>query len=379
MVKQIYLDYNASTPVSPEVKRSMIPFFDEGYGNPSATHFAGTVGKEALENARKQVASLLNASSEEIIFVSGGSEANNHVLKGSVHHAETTTPHIITTVIEHPAILEPCRFLEKQGVNVTYLGVNEEGMVAPEAVEAAITKDTVLISVMHANNETGAIQPIEKISEIAKKANIPFHTDASQSTGKIPTNVDELGVDFLTVAGHKLYAPNGVGALYMRKGTEMEPLLHGAGHELGRRAGTENVIFAVGLGKACEMAKSVQPEESKRLETLRDQFMDELEVAFEGQLSHNSPQENVLPNTLNINIHGFVGEELLTGTPQLAASTGSACHAGDVALSPVLKAMGVSEERGKGALRLSIGRYTTKAEITEAVRLLKQTADRISM
>src|SRR4030043_440669 len=268
--ERIYLDYNASTPIAPEVAEAMKPFLSQHFGNPSSPHWAGTPAKEAIEHAREQVAELLECRPNEIVFTSGGSESNNHAIKGAFFALKEKGNHIITTQIEHPAVINPCRFLEKLGAEVTYVGVDRFGMVDPKEIERAITGKTILITVMHANNEVGTIQPIEEISKIAKEQGIVFHTDAAQSVGKIVTKVDHLGIDLLSIAGHKLYAPKGIGALYIRKGTPIEPLIHGAGHESGRRAGTENVLLVVGLGKACEIAKGHLNDD--RILELRNRF-----------------------------------------------------------------------------------------------------------
>ena len=268
--QKIYLDYNASTPIAPEVAEAMMPFLSQHFGNPSRQHWAGIPAKEAFGQARKQVADLLQCDPGEIVFTSGGSESNNHAIKGIFFALREKGNHIITTQIEHPAVLNPCRFLEKLGAEVTYVGVDAYGKVNPEEIKAAVTQKTILITVMHANNEVGTIQPIKEISSIAKKHGILFHTDAAQSVGKIVTEVDDLGADLLSLAGHKVYAPKGVGALYIRRGTPLEPFIHGAGHESGRRAGTENVLLIVGLGKACEIAKRYLKDDSVR--NLRDHF-----------------------------------------------------------------------------------------------------------
>ena len=270
----IYLDYNASTPIDPAVVAAMRPLLEESFGNPSSGHWASTPAKAALENARGQVATLLGCASNEIVFTSGGSEANNLAIKGMFFALGHKGEHIITTAVEHPAILAPCRFLERLGAKVTYLPVDSTGRVDPEAVRRAITPRTTLISVMHANNEVGTIQPIAQIGAIAREHGIRFHTDAAQSVGKVPARVDALGVDLLTIAGHKLYAPKGVGALYIRRDVALEPLIHGAGHEQGRRAGTESALLAVGLGAACELAMDMEP--MIRVGVLRDRFWNEL-------------------------------------------------------------------------------------------------------
>ena len=368
-MKKIYLDYNASTPIAPEVAEAMRPFLTEHYGNPSTTHWAGKPAKEAYEKARQQVASLLGCNSNEVIFTSGGSEANNHALKGVFFALKGRGNHIITTQVEHPAVINPCRFLQKLGAKVTYVGVDSFGQVSPADIEKAITDQTILISVMHANNEIGTIQPLNEIANIAKKHNILLHSDAAQSVGKVPAKVGELGVDLLSVAGHKLYAPKGIGALYIRQGTPIEPLVHGAGHEEGRRAGTENIILAVGLGKACELAEAYLGD--SKIKDLCNFFWGELKKHFKDNVILNGHPEMRLPNTLNISFVGKVGQDILQQIPQLAASTGSACHAGVVELSPVLKAMRVDEYVGQGTIRFSLGKYSKREEIETAVEWLK--------
>lgn len=372
-MNRIYLDYNASTPIAPEVAEAMTPFLSEHYGNPSTTHWAGKPAKEAYEKARQQVADLLGCNSNEVIFTSGGSEANNHALKGVFFALRGRGNHIITTQVEHPAVINPCRFLQKLGAKVTYVGVDSFGQVSPADIEKAITDQTILISVMHANNEIGTIQPLIEIAQIAKKHNILFHSDAAQSVGKISTKVGELGVDLLSVAGHKLYAPKGIGALYIRQGTPIEQLVHGAGHEGGRRAGTENIIFAVGLGKACELAEAHFGDST--INDLCNYFWSELKEHFKDNVVLNGHPEMRLPNTLNISFVGKVGQDILQQLPLLAASTGSACHAGVVELSPVLKAMRIDEHVGQGTIRFSLGKYTTKEEIETVVEWLKETVN----
>jgi cysteine desulfurase len=368
----IYLDYNATTPIDPAVAEAMQPYIATHYGNPSSAHAYGEVTKQAVEEARQQVASLLSCAPEEIIFTGGGSESNNTVLKGVAYTHRHKGNHLITSAVEHPAIINPCRFLEQQGVQVTYLPVDRTGMVDPTDVRRAITPQTILISIMHANNEVGTLQPIVDISHIAREHGVLMHTDAAQSVGKIPTLVDELGVDLLSIAGHKVYAPKGIGALYIRAGVALEPLIHGAGHEFGRRAGTENVIFAVALGKACELAKACLPRYQREIRQLRDFFQEELGKRLGSQVVVNGHPEQRLPNTLHVNFRGVIGAELLGKLPELAASTGAACHAGAVALSSVLEAMQVPPELGMGAVRFSLGRYTTQEEIERAVELLER-------
>jgi len=361
----IYLDYNATTPIDKQVADSMLPFIFDNFGNPSSSHELGVTTKRAVEQSRQQVADLLNCQSEEIIFTSGGSEANNMVIKGVAYSYKNKGNHIITSQIEHPAVLNPCKYLERLGYEISYVPVDPYGIINITALEKLITDKTILVTIMHSNNETGTLQPIKEISDICHKHNILFHTDASQSIGKVPVDVKELGIDFLTVAGHKLYAPKGIGALYVRKGISIEPLIHGAGHESGRRAGTENIIFDVALGKACEIAKETLKSDSLKLMT--EYFYNSLKVNFGEIIVLNGHPEKRLPNTLNISFIGFNGHEVLNGLDDVAASTGSACHSGLTTISPVLKAMGVSDEVGHGAVRFSLGRFTTKDEIDTVI------------
>lgn len=393
--KRIYLDYNASTPIAPEVAEAMACFLPrcsligsplyggpmtdglmdgrlmmEGFGNPSSSHWAGVPARAAVERARGQVSSLLGCSPEEIVFTSGGSESNNHALKGAFFSLQSQGNHIITSKVEHPAILQPCRFLETLGAEVTYVPVDSTGMVNPDDVRKSITDKTILISIMHANNEVGTVQPIPEISRITHERGILFHTDAAQSVGKIPAKVEELGVDLLSVAGHKFYAPKGVGCLYIRKGVRIESLIHGAGHEGGRRAGTENVLLDVALGTACELASAWigMPETLK----LRDLLLEMLQETFADRVVLNGHATKRLPNTLNVSFVGQSGAEVLSKMPRVAAATGSACHSGQVKISPVLEAMGVSPQVGGGAIRFSLGRETTREEITEVISRLRR-------
>ena len=361
-MRSIYLDFNASTPIDPAVAAVMRQFLAGAYGNPSSGHWAGMPAKAALDSARSQVAVLLGCAAAEIVFTSGGSEANNLALKGLFFPRRDRPSHIVTSLIEHPAILAPCRFLERLGATVTYVPVGRTGRIDPDDIRNAITRDTFLISIMHANNEVGTVQPI---AEIAQAHGIPLHTDAAQSAGKIPTNVDALGVDLLSIAGHKLYAPKGIGALYIRRGTVLEPLIHGAGHEGGRRAGTESALLAAGLGKACEIARPDLGMPAKR--RLRDRFWDRLRAVFGDRVALNGHIDERLPNTLNVSFAGQVGADMLARMPEVAASTGSACHSGRIMLSPVLEAMGIGPEAGMGAIRFSLGRGTTEEEIEQAV------------
>ncbi|RCW58299.1 cysteine desulfurase family protein [Halanaerobium sp. ST460_2HS_T2] len=375
----IYLDYNATTPIDKKVAEAMEEYIYGNFGNPSSSHELGSKTKQAVEEARKKVASLLNASPEEIIFTSGGSESNNMVLKGVAYTYQNRGKHIITSEIEHPAVISPCKFLEENGYEVTYLPVDQDGVVDIEQLKAALTDETILISIMHANNETGTIQPLAEIAEIASENNILLHTDAAQSVGKIETDVKKLGVDFLSVAGHKVYAPKGIGALYIRDGIEIEPLIHGAGHEMGKRAGTENVIFDVALGKACELAENLLQEKKADFEhntpgeikELRDYFQKQLQKNFKDRVVLNGHPTKRLPNTLNISFLDYSGQEILDHLDNIALSTGSACHSDSVEISSVLKAMSVTMETGRGAVRFSLGKYTTRDEIEHVLDKLE--------
>ncbi len=365
----IYLDYNATTPVDREVAEAMMPYILEDFGNPSSAHPIGQKAKKALEGARAQVSRLLGCGSDEIIFTSGGTESNNMALKGIARSLRGKGRHIITTRIEHPSIMNTALFLMENGCDVTFLPVDEFGTLDPGEVKRAIRGDTILITVMHANNEAGTIQPIAEIGALAKEHGVLFHTDAAQSIGKIETRVSDLGVDLLTIAGHKLYAPKGVGALYIRKGVEVEPIVHGGGQERGLRSGTENMILNVGLGKACELIQGNLSAEIPRIKLLRDRLYEQIASAVPEAVLHGHPDKR-LPNTLFISFPGMVGEEILSGIPDLCASTGAACHDKSVSLSHVLGAMGVKREVGMGAIRLSLGRPTTEDEVDQAAQWL---------
>lgn len=367
-MQRIYLDYNASTPIAPEVAAVLRDAMDNAFGNPSSPHWAGVPAHQMVEKARGQVADLLGCAPEEVVFVSGGSEANNFALKGVFFASTRARRHIVTTRVEHPAIVTPCQFLERLGAEITWLPVDGTGRIDPDDLRRAITADTILVSVMHANNEVGTIQPIEDCTAIAREHGIPFHTDAAQSVGKIPTRVDELGVDLLTIAGHKLYAPKGIGALYVRNGVILEPLIHGAEHEGGRRAGTESALLAAALGEACVLASALSDMEQVR--AVRDRFWTALRDRFGNEVSLNGHPEHRLPNTLNVSFIGRIGAEILKVLDGVAASTGSACHAGRIELSPVLEAMGVPPEVGMGAVRFSLGRGTTAEEIDTVMEAL---------
>jgi cysteine desulfurase len=363
----IYLDYNATTPIAPEVYRAMQPFLEAEFGNPSSDYLLGIRAKDAVAEARGQAAALLSCRPQEIVFTSGATEANNTVLKGVARLKGQGQ--IITTAIEHPAVLAPCRELQSLGFEITMLPVDSQGLVDPDAVRRAITPKTILISVMHANNETGALQPIAEIGEIGRAAGVWFHTDAAQSVGKVPVKVAEMQVDFLTLAGHKFYAPKGVGALYVRTGCQFSPLLHGAGQEGGRRAGTENVPYLVALGEACRLARERVEQDGPHFLKLRNLLHERLLAGFP-ELVLNGPERERLPNTLNVSFPGLSGGDILGGIPELAASLGAACHSGEETISPVLAAMGVSLEVARGAVRLSVGRPTTREEVERAAELL---------
>ncbi|HZU05829.1 MAG TPA: cysteine desulfurase family protein [Chloroflexota bacterium] len=364
----IYLDYNATTPLDPAVLAAMRPYLETHFGNPSSSHVYGATARAGVETARAQVAALLGCAPDEVVFTGGGSESDNLALLGVALAHRDRGDHIVTTQIEHPAVLETCRYLERRfGFRVTYLPVDGQGQVDPAAVEAALTPRTLLVSVMHANNETGVLQPVAAIAALARRHGVLVHTDAAQSVGKVPVDVAELGVDLLTVAGHKLYAPKGVGALYVRRGTVLDPLIHGAGHEGGRRAGTENVAGIVGLGAACAVARERLAVDLPRLTALRDRLGAALLAA--GWVLNGHPTAR-LPNTLNVSLEGAEGEEVLRRAPSVAASTGAACHSGQLEPSAVLLAMGLSRARALGAVRLSLGRWTTEAEVDRAAEAL---------
>lgn len=365
---RIYLDHNASTPLHPHVAQAMRDALEDSYGNPSSAHWAGQPARQMLERSRAQVAALLGCAPAEIVFTSGGSEANNFALKGTFFARRDRAAHIITTQVEHPSILASSRFLEREGARITYLPVDSTGLLDPDDLRRAITRDTILISIMHANNEVGTIQPIAACARIAGEHDIPFHTDAAQSAGKIPTRVGELGVDLLSTAGHKLHAPKGVGALYVRAGIKLEPLIHGGGHEGGQRAGTESAMLAAGLGAACVLAADLTAMEGIR--QLRDRFWASLQARFGKRVVLNGHPEKRLPNTLNVSFVGRVGADVLAALDGVAASTGSACHSGRIELSPVLAAMGVPPEAGMGAVRFSLGRTTRSDEISAVVEAL---------
>jgi cysteine desulfurase len=373
--RPIYLDYNATTPVDARVVEAALPYFSLEFGNPSSAHVYAEMPRRAIAAARVEMAGLLGCAPEEVVFTGGGSEADNLAVRGAVLAARARGDHVVTQATEHPAVLGACRALERlHGVRVTYLPVDGHGRVSPADLEAAITRRTVLVSIMHANNETGTVQPIGDLARIAHRHGALFHTDAAQSVGKIRTRVDELEVDLLTVAGHKLYAPKGIGALYVRDGVELEPVVYGGGQERGLRGGTESVALAVALGAAARIAGEDQEASAGRLRRLRDLLDARLDELLPGRSHLNGHPTERLPNTLNVGIEGVRSDDLLAAAPLVAASTGSACHAGGHEPSPVLLAMGVPAERALSALRLSLGRWTSQAEVEEAALHLAERA-----
>ncbi|MFZ1985760.1 MAG: cysteine desulfurase family protein [Desulfatitalea sp.] len=372
MIQPIYLDYNGTTPHDPEVIAAMRPFLETEFGNPSSSHWYGIKPKQAVEAARRQVAGLLGCRPQELFFTSGGTEANNHAIKGMARALKPKGRHIITSTFEHPAVLEVCRALATEGFETTCVAVDEQGMLDPLEVEKAIRPDTILITVMHANNEVGTVQPIAAIAALAKARGIVLHTDAAQSLGKIPADVGALGVDLLSVAGHKLYAPKGIGALYVRQGLQPEKFCHGAGQEKGWRAGTENVLEIVGLGKACEIAALDLTAHAAHMQAMRDRLHQGIAVRLD-EVRLNGHPDRRLPNTLSLAFKGVAANRLLEEIGlEVAASAGAACHADTVALSHVLEAMRVPVEWAKGTLRFSTGRMTTALEIDRAVAVVAQ-------
>ncbi len=369
-MQPIYLDYNGTTPHAPEVIEAMRPFLESDFGNPSSSHWYGRKPKEAVEKARRQVAGLLNCSSQEVFFTSGGTESNNHAIIGLARALKAKGRHIITSAFEHPAVLEVCRYLEKKGFETTVVPVDETGLVDPADFATAMRSDTMLITIMHANNEVGTIQPIADISLEAKQHDIYMHTDAAQSVGKIPVNVQALNVDLLSVAGHKLYAPKGIGALYVRNGVLPEKFCHGAGQEMGWRAGTENVLEIVGLGKACEIAVRDQEKNYSHMVALRDRLHQGLAAAIGGTRLNGHPDKR-LPNTVSLAFKGVEANHILEKiSPLVAASPGAACHSDKISLSHVLEAMCVPMEWAKGTIRFSVGKMTTGEQIEKAIEVV---------
>jgi len=368
---RIYLDYNATTPIDREVAQAMQPYLAEFFGNPSSSHSFGTETRKAVENARRQVAELIGCQPNEVIFTSGGTESNNYAIKGFAFANEHRGRHIITTSIEHPAVVEVCKYLERKGFSVSYIPVDGYGVVILDALEAAITPQTILISVMHANNEIGTVQPITEISAIAHRYGVALHTDAAQSVGKYPVDVNGLGVDLLSIAGHKLYAPKGIGALYIRKGITLEKLIHGADHEQNKRAGTENVLEIVGLGMACEVAKRDLQKNIEHLTGMRDLLHGQLAEKISDLKLNGHPQLR-LPNTLSLSFRGVEANVILNEMEinGIAASAGAACHTDSIDVSPVLTAIGFETDYAMGTIRFSVGRETKESEIAKASEII---------
>jgi cysteine desulfurase len=372
----IYMDHSATSPVDPEVFEAMKPYFQEEFGNASTLYKLGRDGKRAMENSRAQVASLIGAETKDVIFTSGGTESDNIAIKGTAYKLKDKGRHIITSNIEHPAVHETCKYLEKNGFEVTYVPVGTDGLLKASDVEDAIRDDTILITVMHANNEIGTIQPIAEIGKIAHEKGILFHTDAVQSVGKIPVDVNALNVDMLSISSHKLYGPKGVGALYIKKGVRLEPILHGGGHERGLRPGTENVPAIVGFGKACQLAEENLEEESARLTRLRNKLVDA--VLKQNEESYlNGDREKRLPGNANFRFTGIEGESLILhlDSKGIAASTGSACSSTKLEPSQVLMAIGLEEVEAHGSLRISLGRENTEEDIDHAITSIKEVVD----
>ncbi len=370
----IYLDFNATTPIDPYVRKAMLPYLEDEFGNPSSTHAYGKTANRAVDKARGQLAALIGAEPAEIIFTGGGTEASNQIIKGMMLQGDWRGNHIIISAVEHPATYKPCDYLESLGCDVTRLPVDQFGLVNPDDVRKAIRPRTRLVSIMHSNNEIGTLEPIQEIARIAREHEVPIHTDVAQSLGKVLIEVRELGVDFLSIAGHKLYAPKGVGALFVRSGIDLPSFIHGAGQEGDRRAGTENVPSIVALGKAAELAELGFPDSIEHLREMRDRLEEQLRVQLGKRFVVNGHPEKRLPNTLNASFLGHIGSELLEDVPQIAASTGAACHEGHFIVSPIFQALGLPEEVGRGAVRLTVGRFTTEEEVDRAAELLVQAA-----
>ena len=369
--KRVYLDHAATTPTHPDVLKAMLPHFSDSFGNPSSIYSYGQEAKGAIEEAREKVAALIGAREDEIVFTSGGTEADNFAIKGAAFAHQDKRNHIITSAIEHHAVLETCHFLERRGFKVTCLAVDGYGLVDPADLREALTEKTVVVSIMHANNEIGTVQPIRELSAIAREAGAYFHTDAVQTTGHIPVNVDELGVDLLSMSAHKFYGPKGIGALYVRKGTRLIPFMHGGGQERNRRGGTENVAGAVGLGRAAEIARQEMPEEGPGLSILRDCLIKRILEQIEDTRLNGHPQER-LPNNVNVSISYVEGESMLLNLDLegICASTGSACSSSSLEASHVLLALGLTHEEAHSSLRFTMGKGTTEEDIDRVMETL---------
>jgi len=378
MGSSVYLDYNATTPIDPEVLNEMLPFLKSGFGNPSSSYSIGSKNLEAVNRARKQVATLINARPEEITFTSGGTESNNHAILGTAIAHQAKGKHLITSEIEHPAVTNVCRHLATLGWEITWLPVDKAGRVNPKELERALRPDTVLVSIMHANNEVGTIQPIKEISEICRPFNVLLHTDAAQSTGKLETDVEALGVDLFTIAGHKLYAPKGIGALYIRDGVDIENLMFGAGQEKGFRPGTENVAYIAALGRACEISAANFAKNYQHMYDMREKLLEGLLLNLKN-IRVNTDLNNSLPNTLSIAFDKVDAHKLTSLiSNEVFISTGSACHSGITEISPVLKAMNVELMTASGTVRISTGKFTTKEEIEYAIEVISRAVQKLS-
>ena len=363
----IYLDYNATTPIAPEVREAMLPFLTDAFGNPSSSHALGGPVHDAVEAARQSVAELIGAESGEVFFTSGGTESNNLALLGTFAGLDQPgRNHLVISTLEHPAIEAPARHLEAQGYAVTRVGPTRHGVIEPESIARALRAETALVSVMHANNEIGTIQPIREIARICRRRGVLVHTDAAQSIGKIPANVDELAVDLMSIAGHKFYAAKGVGALYVRRGTPIRPIIHGAGQEAGLRPGTENTASIVGLGRAASIAAAHIKSFGLRLARHRDRLLDRLRTGTNGAISVHGERAPRIPNTLSVSFPGVRGNELLQRVAELCASTGAACHSGCSPISTTLAAIGLTSETAQGTVRLSVGWFTTDDDVVRA-------------
>ncbi|AIS32171.1 cysteine desulfurase NifS [Methanobacterium formicicum] len=373
-----YMDHSATSPVNPEVLKEMLPYFTESFGNASTLYALGREARTAMEKARKQVASLIGAQPEEVYFTSGGTESDNIAIKGTASKLKNKGNHIITSDIEHPAVEETCKYLEKNGYQVTYLPVGEEGIVKVSDVETAITPETILITVMHANNEIGTIQPIKEIGALAREKGIYFHTDAVQSVGKIPVNVGDMNVDMLSISAHKLYGPKGIGALYIRKGVRIDPLLHGGGHERGMRPGTENIPGIVGLGKACQIAEDNLEKNMEYVSSLRDRLIKGVLGKIEQSYLNGHPTKR-LPNNANFRFSSIEGESLVLqlDAKGINASTGSACSSKKLEPSHVLMAIGLKEVDAHGSLRISLGTENTPQDIDYTIDAIDEVVERL--
>ncbi|MCF7809216.1 MAG: cysteine desulfurase [Candidatus Marinimicrobia bacterium] len=374
---EIYLDYNATTPIDPKVRSAMLPFLEEEFGNASSSHLLGTLAHAAMDRARSQVAALLRCSSDEIIFTSGGSESNNLALKGMTERYAHQGRHIIVSAVEHPSIMNVAHWIEKQGFRLSLLPVDKQGVINPTDLNEIITSKTVFVSVMHANNEVGSIQPVSELAEICHDAGAALHVDAAQTVGKIPVQVDEMNCDLLTIAGHKMYGPKGIGALYVKQGTKLSPQILGASQESGLRAGTENIAFIAGLGKAAELAGSGLSHEMSQLESLRDDLQHRMKEAFP-LLRINAAATARLPNTLSISFPDLLALDIMEAMDDVLVSAGAACHSGDGKGSGVLEAMGVPLNYQLGTLRISLGRFTTEEQVERAIENIIKAVKKVS-